>query len=224
MAVYIVIAILVIAVHLIAIEKQNRYVKTISKVFIIPYLYLAFLVFTESFGVIVAGRELLMAALAFYTLGDLLLEFDKKNMFLYGGASFSVGHVLYAIFFMMHGFSLGWGVLFIGIWFFIYIFLFEDEIKDAKPNSTLYIAYASIVMILGIAVGATDFSGNWIAKMIAVAGTLSFAFSDALVIIRQTKDKSEKEKKDDDLLIMVTYIGANILLLSSISLLEVMAV
>ena len=79
-------------------------------------------------------------------------------------------------------------------------------------------------MILGIAVGATDFSGNWIAKMIAVAGTLSFAFSDALVIIRQTKDKSEKEKKDDDLLIRVTYIGANILLLSSISLLEVMAV
>ena len=78
-------------------------------------------------------------------------------------------------------------------------------------------------MILGIAVGAADFGGNWIAKMIAVAGTLSFAFSDALVIIRQTKDTGEEEKRDDDLLIMVTYIGANILLLSSISLLDVMA-
>ena len=105
----------------------------------------------------------------------------------------------------------------------IYIFLFEQEIKDAKPNSTLYIVYASIVMILGIAVGAADFGGNWIAKMIAVAGTLSFAFSDALVIIRQTKDTGEEEKRDDDLLIMITYIGANILLLSSISLLDVMA-
>ena len=223
MAIYILIAILVIAVHLIAIKKQNRYVKSISKVFIIPYLYLAFLVFTESFGLIVPNRGLFMTALLFYTLGDLLLELEKKNTFMLGGISFSIGHVLYAIFFMMRGFSLSMGVLFIGIWAFIYIFLFEQEIKDAKPNSTLYIVYASIVMILGIAVGAADFGGNWIAKMIAVAGTLSFAFSDALVIIRQTKDTGEEEKRDDDLLIMITYIGANILLLSSISLLDVMA-
>ena len=223
MAIYIIMAILVIAVHLIAIKKRLRYVKSISKVFLIPYLYLTFLVVTESFGVIVPNRGLLMTALIFYTLGDLLLEFERDITFKLGGVSFSIGHVLYAIFFMMHGFSLGVGVLFIGIWMLIYIFLFEPQLKYAKPNTTLYIAYATFVMILGIAVGSADFGGNWIAKMIAVAGTVAYGFSDALVIIRQTRDKDEEEMVNDDILIMVTYIGANILLLSSVTLLSIMS-
>ena len=224
MAIYIIMAILVIAVHLIAIKKRLRYVKSISKVFLIPYLFMTFLVLTETNGVIVPGRGLLMAALVFYTLGDLLLEFEKEGMFRIGGISFSVGHILYSAFFLSHGFSFAMAVLFIGIWALIYIFLFEDKMRALRPNSTPYLIYAIIVMLLGVSVGATDFGGNWIAKMIAVAGTVSFAFSDALVIIRETDDtKNEEERVADDLLIMVTYIGANILLLSSVALVSVMA-
>lgn len=223
MAVYIAIAVLIIVIHLVAVKMQYRYVKSVSKVCLIPYIFLAFLVFTESFGASVPRMPLLMTALAFYTLGDLLLEFNKESLFRLGGISFSVGHILYAAYFLSMGFSLGMGILFIGIWVLVYIFLFEPQMKALKPNSTEYFVYACIVMLLGIAVGAADFGGNWMAKMIAVAGTLSYGFSDALVIIRQSRNESEKEKVDDDLLIMVTYIGANILLLASITLSVVMA-
>ncbi len=216
MALYIAIPIVIIAIHLIAIKKEWREVKSVSKVFLIPYIFLAFSAVTGSLNIRVPHMGLLMAVMAFYTLGDLLLEFNK--LFTYGGLSFAIGHILYSAFFLLDGYSMGLGLIFIGIWVFIYIFLFEPELKFARPNSTKYLIYAVFVMILGVAVGAADFGSNWFAKILAFAGTLSYAFSDALVIIRQCRDESKQEKTEDDLLIMVTYIGANILLLAGITL------
>ena len=217
MAIYVALPILIIALHLVAIKKGWRVVKSVSKVLIMPYLFLAFSAFTGSKGIYVPCSGLLAATVVLYTIGDLLLEFD--NAFLYGGISFSIGHVLYSAAFLSFGYSMGWGLIFIGLWMFIYIFLFEPVLVKARPNSTKYILYATFVAMLGISVGAADFNGAWLAKVVAVAGTLCFAFSDALVIIRQTSDQSEEERVDDDLLIMATYVGANILLFSSIALL-----
>ncbi len=222
--IYILIPALIIAIHLLALKKRMSLVKSFTKVLIIPYIFLCFLVIIESFGRSLEFVNLLISALALYTAGDLLLEFRSGKAFIIGGLLFSLGHVLYALFFLLHGFSIPAAVLFAGIYILLYAALFSPHLKKESKDTTAYVAYAIFVMFLGVAAGSADFAGNWIAKTSAVFGALSYAFSDALVIIRQTSDKDDaKALLNDDLLIMVTYIGANILLLSSITLYTVMA-
>lgn len=206
------ILIVVIATHLIALYKGIDALKRGTKVLLIPLMFVAFNSVASASGIHVDNIGLLMAALLFYTAGDILVEVGHKKNFFYAGAlSFTIGHILYALLFALFGIALDMVVMYIGLWFLGFILLFTHVLDSREEETNYYIAYAACVAVMGVAIGGAVFN-SMVAQVVATSGAVSFAFSDSLIILR----RRQAEDRQDDMLIMLTYIGANILLLSSL--------
>ena len=202
----------VIAVHLVAIYKGKDTLKSGTKSLLIPLMFVAFNSVAADCNIHVENIGLLMAVLIFYTAGDILLEINSdKNFFFAGAVSFVIGHMLYALLFAFFGIQLEMVIMYIGIWFVGFIFLFRTVLDKREEETRYYVIYAVCVAVMGIAIGGAAFK-SMVAQIIALSGAVSFAFSDSLIVLRRRM----KDDRQDDLLIMLTYIGANLLLLSSL--------
>lgn len=202
----------VIAVHLVAIYKGKNTLKSGTKSLLIPLMFVAFNSVAANCGIHVEHVGLLMAALIFYTAGDILLEINSdKNFFFAGAVSFVMGHMLYALLFALFGIRLEMVIMYIGLWFLGFIFLFRIVLDKNEEETRYYLVYAACIAVMGIAIGGAAFK-SMVAQITALSGAVSFAFSDSLIILRRRK----KDDRQDDMLIMLTYIGANFLLLSSL--------
>lgn len=202
----------VIAVHLVAIYKGKNTLKSGTKSLLIPLMFVAFNSVAANCGIHVEHVGLLMAALIFYTAGDILLEINSdKNFFFAGAVSFVIGHILYALLFALFGIRLEMVIMYIGLWFLGFIFLFRIVLDKNEEETRYYLVYAACIAVMGIAIGGAAFK-SMVAQITALSGAVSFAFSDSLIILRRRK----KDDRQDDMLIMLTYIGANLLLLSSL--------
>lgn len=202
----------VIAVHLVAIYKGKNTLKSGTKSLLIPLMFVAFNSVAANCGIHVEHVGLLMAALIFYTAGDILLEINSdKNFFFAGAVSFVMGHMLYALLFALFGIRLEMVIMYIGLWFLGFIFLFRIVLDKNEEETRYYLVYAACIAVMGIAIGGAAFK-SMVAQITALSGAVSFAFSDSLIILRRRK----KDDRQDDMLIMLTYIGANLLLLSSL--------
>lgn len=202
----------VIAVHLVAIYKGKNTLKSGTKSLLIPLMFVAFNSVAANCGIHVEHVGLLMAALIFYTAGDILLEINSdKNFFFAGAVSFVMGHMLYALLFALFGIRLEMVIMYIGLWFLGFIFLFRIVLDNNEEETRYYLVYAACIAVMGIAIGGAAFK-SMVAQITALSGAVSFAFSDSLIILRRRK----KDDRQDDMLIMLTYIGANLLLLSSL--------
>ncbi len=202
----------VVIAHLAAISKGMDALKSGTKIFLIPLMFVAFNSVAAAGGIHVDNIGLLMAVLLFYTLGDILLEINTNKIFFFAGAiSFVIGHLLYALLFALFGIQLEMVVMYIGLWFIGFIFLFSLVLDKREEETTYYVIYAACVAVMGIAIGGAAFK-SMVAQIMALAGAVSFAFSDSMIVLRRRK----KDDREDDMLIMLTYIGANLLLLSSL--------
>lgn len=202
----------VIAVHLVAIYKGKNTLKSGTKSLLIPLMFVAFNSVAANCGIHVENIGLLMAVLIFYTAGDILLEINSdKNFFFAGAVSFVMGHILYALLFALFGIRLEMVIMYIGLWFLGFIFLFRIVLDNNEEETRYYLVYVACIAVMGIAIGGAAFK-SMVAQITALSGAVSFAFSDSLIILRRRK----KDDRQDDMLIMLTYIGANLLLLSSL--------
>lgn len=206
--------IIVIALHFTCLVKKWEIMKSVSKALIIPSLFALFLSVASSLSLVISNWHFITAALFFYTLGDVFLEFRAKEIFFAGVLSFAFGHVAYMIYFLLSGFSFPLFVLYLGICYLLHKALFESFVIDKREKDWIkYTVYISFVSSLAVAAGSASWNGIWIARIIALLGCISYAFSDSLVIYRMRKVDNSIS---NEVLIMMSYIAANALLLSSI--------
>lgn len=197
-------SLVVISVHLCSIKKEQAMLNSISKIMIIPSLFLSFFLTSSALGLTLSGVEPLLCALLFYTLGDLLMEL--KGKFKFGALSFALGHVSYIVYFLMHGFSLPDGVLWALLWFSSFFFYFSSYVPIKRDG--MLITYAVLLLLFGSAVGASGESGFQMHKIYAFFGVVAYTFSDSLLIIQK-----KRGDHNDELMVMMTYYVANLMLL-----------
>lgn len=213
---FLIASMLLSSVHILALRPGNKRqgLATVTKPFLIPSLFVTFYSFALELGVDISSIHLIFIALLFYTLGDILLEIDRKVFFYMGMLSFLLGHFTYIAFFVSLGIKVS-ELLVAGIIWLFGLGLGLKKVIDFKDRrSIIFILYASVIAILGTVIGGADFSGHWIAQIIAFFGAISFAFSDSLILVRMNRNS------DEDQLIMFTYVAANFLILAAILLLE----
>lgn len=129
-------------------------------------------------------RNGILAALFFCLVGDVLLLFEAY--FVYGLATFLVGHVLFALAFIRHkGFYLHWGsfVALFGIATALFFWLKPDLGAFMVPVA-LYVLVISFMAWQGIGTFLRDRAKPY--RWIALA-VLLFMFSDTLIAIAKFK-------------------------------------
>lgn len=129
-------------------------------------------------------RNGILAALFFCLVGDVLLLFEAY--FVYGLATFLVGHVLFALAFIRHkGFYLHWGsfVVLFGIAMALFFWLKPDLGAFMIPVA-LYVLVISFMAWQGIGTFLRDRGKayQWIALAV-----LLFMFSDTMIAIAKFK-------------------------------------
>ena len=210
LAAMIIVTVLVIGVHIAACAKENIKVRTWTKPFLVPLMGLTFFFALNRFGMTLQAWPAVLAALACYTIGDILLiPKERVSLFRAGMCFFALGHISFTGLFISCGMSgialLIWAV----IWISAFAFLFSPQL-DWNDRETKYnAAYAVMVMLFGIAVGGSTFDGNAWGRVAACIGVIIFALSDSFVLYGQ------KKKTDMSAPVMVTYISAVALLLVS---------
>ena len=182
-----------------------------TKAFLIPSIFLLFLYLCKVRGLEFENLYLLCLGMGFYTLGDILLEIEVKPCFFYLGAlSFALGHVMNSAFFLSQGFILNHFVLYAVLWVFLFASLLYYLRKEGSQELFLVAIYISFVLIMGLGIGGSAIS--FYSKLLSLSGAFIFCFSDSLIALRRTHKNTESY----DMGIMVTYIGANLLILSGL--------
>ncbi len=190
-------------------------VGNISKLFLIPSLYLLiFLFFSSSPHSL--NKPWLVASIALsYALGDLFLLFKRRTFFFYLGAvSFSLGHLMYILYFSSFGLSIGFAL--IGFFFsLMFLLRYLKKIHSKVPGKELpYLLYA--VGIVGLALSSFGlFKVDPLAALFACFGSVLFGLSDSFIAYNKAG-----VKRTSSFAIMLSYIFANILLVLSIIMLN----
>ncbi len=125
--------------------------------------------------------KLLMLALLFSMAGDIFLAVDRQNLFVFGLASFLLGHLTYTVVFLRHrqpdalgGFAKFIVAGLIGFTILMSILLWP-ALGVLKIPVILYIV---AITIMGITACTSKFDPRFV-----IFGALSFIFSDSIIAI-----------------------------------------
>ncbi len=195
------------AMHLYSRAKDWTFVGDVTKIFIIPLLYLSLIVGLERvFGIAVINKKIIYAFAAFYWLGDVFMFLrSRKNIFVgLGGGSFAIGHCLLAYYLLSFGFYLPL--------FFVSILVFSTEYayfwwkaRKSKKPILQYLIYGAVVLALSVSAGSAFTGYNYLSYALGIAGVVLFGISDSKIAYNGLGIE-----KTSEVFIMVTYIGANI--------------
>ncbi len=200
---------LVTAVHLDRRLYEREKVGDITKCFLIPTLYFTLFTASRAFSREIARPWMLLLIAFFYTLGDILLLYKKPLWrFVVGAISFSVGHMIYVVYFSFFGlniYTMIGGMLIYGIPFFMMIkYVFENKVKHGYAA----IVYAFTLYLFAVGMSAV-FSFKYLkTSILVIIGVSLFLFSDSRIALRTITG----EKKHTSFVIMLTYILANLFL------------
>lgn len=201
-----------LAVEIFANLSGNLRLQYFSKPALMLILIFYFLVNTRR----LAGgiKYLVVFALAFSWLGDVLLLFDKqfKSFFIYGLAAFLVAHVFYIIYFLRirrrnRPGKLPSALIFAAI--AAYTLALFGFIAPNVKNLLVPVGIYAIVIstMLAASIAAFDFGRQTFGK-IAVAGTLLFIVSDSILAINRFAAPFEFAP----VFVMLTYAAAQLLI------------
>ncbi len=200
---------LVTAVHLDRRLYEREKVGDITKCFLIPSLYFTLFTASRAFPRVIARPWMLLLIAFFYTLGDILLLYKKPfSRFVIGAVSFSVGHMIYVMYFSFFGlniYTMIGGMVIFGIPFFAIIkYVIDNKIKHGYAA----IVYAFTLYIFAVGMSAV-FSFKYIkTSILVIIGVMLFMYSDSRIALRGIMG----EKKHTSFIIMLTYILANLFL------------
>ena len=193
-------------------EQRGEDLKgALSKIVLMPSLYLTLYLASFAFDRQLASAELIYFIALFYTLGDLFLVFKNEIFFYIGVISFMVGHVFYIIYFSHFGFSymtLAAGLIVYGVLFAQYC----RRIMSKKPALAAgYIVYGLMLLIFACGMASVFSFDHVYSSLLALAGVTVFAYSDTRIAYNMIGHGNTS-----DFTIMLTYVLANVLLVLSL--------
>jgi uncharacterized membrane protein YhhN len=190
---------------------QNNGLQIFSKPSLMLILIFYFLTNARK---LISAKFLIVAALFFSWLGDVLLFLDKiyKSYFIYGLAAFLAAHIFYIFYFwrmrkINKTGKLPNALIFVGIAAYSLIFFafLTPNVKNLLVPLGLYGLVISVM--LGMSLTAFDFKKNKFGKL-CVIGTLLFVLSDSILAI----NRFVSPFKYAMVFIMLTYAVAQLLI------------
>lgn len=180
----------------------------ITKLLLTPVLLLIYLAWSKELQLLV------ILALVFCFLGDLLLSFPKY--FIPGLSAFLVGHVFYAVKFLSDietGIKLSLWILLFAIVYIAYGFILNSKlsIPDIKKRIAVYV-YTAIILIASFLSILRFNSVSGYSFWIVFIGTLLFILSDSILAYNLFKKRSSY----GSVWLMAAYGAAQLLIIHGI--------
>lgn len=205
-----------------SIKQKSSHEYVLTKPFLMPLLcanYFAFLPEALRFA---PYQKFVLIALAFHTLGDILLLFprNKTKAFFYAGmAAFFIGHVGYCLWFIKapigHSYRLAFFTLF-AVLICEYL-LFRQLMLGARRYASKLLPYSLGLAILAVSVASTFGNGtDPLATLISLIGVALFCFSDYCIERRLVRMPLFGQ-----MVVMSTYISGQTLIVLGMLLLQV---
>jgi uncharacterized membrane protein YhhN len=202
---------LALAVEIYASATQNLRLQYFSKPSLMPILIIYYVISTRNLG---SEKYLIIAALVFSWLGDILLLLDKQfqTLFIYGLLAFLAAHIFYIFYFLQirkanNPEKLPNPLIFAGVAVYS-LTLFAVVAPNVKNLLVPIGVYALIISaMLAASLAAFDFGKHPFGK-ICVGGTLLFLLSDSILAINRFVAPFESAP----VFIMLTYALAQFLI------------
>lgn len=198
---------IVSVVHLVACYGRYPRLRSVTKVLLMPLLLAAYC----CFGAPV--RLLVVCALAFGWLGDVLLLFKRSSiLMLCGICAFALGHIFYVGAMLSEKPGLHFSVLIClalcALWLtFVYKNLLPCAPRPLKKPGFLYALLLSLTCLTALYMLLVTSKIAW---LVAFVGGLFFMVSDTML----TSQEYRKEMKHGNFYVMLTYIAAQALIIT----------
>jgi uncharacterized membrane protein YhhN len=200
-----------LAVEIFAILTKNAQLEYFSKPSLMLILIFYYAVGTRNLD---SAKYLIIFALAFSWLGDVLLLLDKqtKSFFIYGLISFLTAHIFYIFYFLKirklnNPEKLPNALIFVAIAVYT-LSLFAFIAPFVKSMLVPVGIYALVIStMLAVSIAAFDFGKQYFGK-ICVAGTALFIVSDSILAINRFASPFEYAP----IFVMLTYAAAQFLI------------
>lgn len=194
---------------LINVWKGYKHKRYLTKSLLMPLLLVFYITYAEN------PNNYVIAALVSGFLGDVfLLADEKKYCFIMGIISFLIGHIFYAIAFIKasgEAFQISpWYALLILPYVIYGIYAYKiigKKMGNLKPAAVVYIfviLFTSITCLFVLVSGKHEL-------FLAYLGTIAFVVSDSILGYSMFVSKN----KYSDILVMLTYIAAQMLIIFS---------
>lgn len=163
-------------------------------------------------------KNLLLLALVFSWIGDIILMFADKGelYFIFGLVSFLIAHIIFILLFTKQEKEntstnkLFWvGLIIVGIYLFGMLSLLYPSLGDLKIPVTVYAITISTMLLMAI---KGYFNWSKPSHLTVLLGALIFVSSDSILAI----NKFHSELPKSGFLIMITYIVAQFLITKGI--------
>lgn len=163
-------------------------------------------------------KNLLLSALVFSWIGDIILMFADKGelYFIFGLVSFLIAHIIFILLFTKQEKEntstnkLFWvGLIIVGIYLFGMLSLLSPSLGDLKIPVTVYAITISTMLLMAI---KGYFNWSKPSNLTVLLGALIFVSSDSILAI----NKFHSELPKSGFLIMITYIVAQFLITKGI--------
>ncbi len=163
-------------------------------------------------------KNLLLSALFFSWIGDIILMFADKGelYFIFGLVSFLIAHIIFILLFTKQEKEntttnkLFWvGLIIVGIYLFGMLSLLYPSLGDLKIPVTVYAITISTMLLMAI---KGYFNWSKPNNLTVLLGALIFVSSDSILAI----NKFHSELPKSGFLIMITYIVAQFLITKGI--------
>ena len=188
--------------------------KTITKPFWVPIIAVVYLLNSDTVN------PLVLIALGFGYIGDLLLMKNRKSWFVAGAFSFLIGHLFYIYIFLTDagGFSVFINhplfCIIASLPYIIYALILKKILGENV--SSIYIAAVSYIGVL-LLMSYSSFLRIWdvsrLSFVLVFSGSILFIISDSLIAVRNFKRKFRGIGR----MIVFTYIAAQLLIVTGLN-------
>lgn len=200
---------LVSIIHLYASMKKDKKLRSISKVFILPFLILIY-IFSVTDGI----KAFFVAALIFSWLGDIFLIFKGHVFFAFGGIAFGLAHIFFMVSYAPYIHLNETGIIIMciaSLIYCLYIFFYFKDLKSFIPKPLFFpmVLYLISNAAMNCFALALFISNPNIITGIIYFGALLFFISDSNLFHVRFKTT---ENNQNHFIVMLSYIIAEYLI------------
>lgn len=207
---------------LVAIRQRFLLVSRATKPLLMPLLCCVYLALLPQSLMTFRQQVLLVLALGFHTLGDvlLLLPRNKTLKYFYAGMlDFFVGHIMYALWFATAavGHDIWCAILILVASIILQYLLYRQLMDGHKKYISKFLPYSCGLSLVAISIASTLGNGSpGYATLVSMAGILLFCFSDYCILRRVIRKPLYGQ-----MVVMSTYIVAQSLIVLGALLLQI---
>lgn len=207
---------------LLSIRKKSSRGYAVTKPFLMPLLCGVYLLFLPNQLRSQNHQLFIVLALAFHTLGDVMLLFPRSKTMKYfyvGMAAFFIGHILYALWFARAevGHTIWCAIVMLIVCILMQYLLYRQLMAGPRKYAPKLVPYSSGLAIFAISIVSTLGNGSPVyATLICMLGICLFCFSDYCILRRTVRMPLFGQ-----MVVMSTYIAAQSLIILGVLLLQI---